>query len=436
MKTRLGRSFVHNPETGKSFWKIPAQVKEAVAAFEERERKRREGVDVPDDAASEDESQKAHEGAEGTHELDRDNGRSRDDGHESEEYEEVIEEVVSEEEKESPAKRPRLESATSNQAEDEAPANQPMELTEADIADQLAQLEQPSDEDLELGDDPAEVEDQPMTEAEARGQFSSLLDEHKINPYTTWEALIASPQADALIADDRYTLLPNMRSRKSAFQAWSTNAAQKAKEVRAREAKRDPKVAYLQFLHEKASPKLFWPEFRKKYRKESIMNERRLSDKEREKLYRDLVGRLSKRSDSERKDDLWDFMKTVPVNAAWNRDIDFKDASILPDELTGDLRFAALKTGTRERLMRDFMRDLPKATEALEEDGYEDANKEDVERRRREQALRERERQVERVRRQQMRDQRLGRESLLQEEMELQRAMKVGKTGLKEQLGE
>src|SRR5579871_4492695 len=42
VKTKLGRRFVHNTETGESFWKFPEDVMKGVIEFDRREREKRE----------------------------------------------------------------------------------------------------------------------------------------------------------------------------------------------------------------------------------------------------------------------------------------------------------------------------------------------------------------------------------------------------------
>ena len=42
------------------------------------------------------------------------------------------------------------------------------------------------------------------------------------------------------------------------------NANRRIKEKREAEAKKDPKIPYFTFLEKRATPKLYWPEFRRK----------------------------------------------------------------------------------------------------------------------------------------------------------------------------
>ena len=66
---------------------------------------------------------------------------------------------------------------------------------------------------------------------------------------------------------------------------------QEMKEQRAAEEKKDPKMPYFAFLQAHATPKLYWPEFRRKYQKEPEMRSNKLTDKDREKWYREYINR-------------------------------------------------------------------------------------------------------------------------------------------------
>lgn len=214
----------------------------------------------------------------------------------SDEYEEV--EVTDDEEAEgegeSEARRPEAE-----QQDD-----QPLEFNEEDIAYQLEAMgeeygldteEYGEGEKDEYGEEEEEgvaddgEEGLALTNEDARNLFCDLLDDFKINPYAPWEKLI---EEGHIIEDPRYTVLPNMKARREVHGIWSRDRIQKLKEERAKQEKKDPREAYIAFLEKHATPKLFWAEFRRKFRKEPEMKDYKLSDKEREKLYREHVSRM------------------------------------------------------------------------------------------------------------------------------------------------
>ena len=210
---------------------------------------------------------------------------SRDSGAEasSDEYEEV--EVTDDEEEPNAPKRQKLE---------EGVAEQPVEFNEDDIIHQLTAMGQDYGLDPgEYGEAGSDIEEGaeglPLTEEDSHALFKDMLNDHNVNPYTTWDKII---EAGHLLEDDRYTVLSNMKSRREVWADWSRDRIQQLKERREKEEKKDPRIPYMAFLQKHATPKLFWPEFKRKYKKEAEMRNTTISDKDREKLYRDYINRL------------------------------------------------------------------------------------------------------------------------------------------------
>lgn len=427
VKTKMGRRFVYNTETNESFWKFPADVMKGVVEFDriEREKKERRERGEP----SEDEDQNIVEpDEEASAEADTRSHtkHTRDEGEEdSSEYEEV--EVTDDEGDEG--------SAPKRQRTEEPGNDQPIEFNENDIAYQLAAMGQ------DYGLDPSEygnAEDEeweegaeglPLTEEDSKALFRDLLDDCHINPYSTWEKIIEDGH---IIQDDRYTVLPNMKSRKECWGEWARDKIQALKEQREKQEKKDPKIPYLAFLQKHATPKLYWPEFRRKYKKEPEMKDMKLSDKEREKCYREHINRL-KLSQSTLKSDLSTLLKSLPLSVL-NRSTSL---AALPPALLTDIRFISLPTSTRDPLVETYVSTLPLAPDgsSTSTEGEAELAKKRAERARREKALAEREKRVQEEKRRQQRDLEFGKGRLRQEEIELQQAMKVGKEGLRAQLG-
>ncbi|KAJ9667386.1 hypothetical protein H2201_002587 [Coniosporium apollinis] len=432
VKTKLGRRFVHNPDTNESFWKFPQDVMKSVVEFDRLEREKRERREKGETSEVEDEDEEAVAAEElaaaeqGPRPSAPPVTQGEENGDSSDEYEEV--EVTDEEDEGddgNPSKRQRI---------DEQPQDQPVEFNEDDIAYQLAQMGQDygldpgeydhgEDQDLEEG-----AEGLPLTEDDSKALFRDMLDGYQINPYTIWERVI---EEGRIIEDDRYTVLPNMKSRKETWDEWSRDRIQILKEQREKQEKEDPRIPYLAFLQKTATPKLYWPEFKRKYRKEPEMKNTKLSDKDREKYYRDHINRL-KLPQSTLKADLSTLLKSIPL-AALNRSTAL---AALPPQVLTDIRYISLQPSTRDPLITAYISTLPPAPEAsdltAEED--EEAAKKRQDRERREKALQEREKRVQEEKRRQRRDLEYGRGRLREEEMELQRAMRVGKEGLRAQL--
>lgn len=287
VKTKLGRRFVYNPEEGQSYWKFPTEVMKCLIEYDRAEREKKERGEPDEKIEPEDERDSAFEERVSTGVMgpvpatpNTNIPRAANDSDESEEVE-----VTDEEDEDSLHKRQKTDGDTEEGA---------VEFNEDDIAYQLAAMGQDygldpgeygneQDEDLEEG-----AEGLPLTEEDSQALFKDLLDDHHISPYKPWEKIIEEGQ---IIEDDRYTVLTNMKARKEAWGEWSRERIQCLKEQREQEEKKDPRILYLAFLQRNATPKLYWPEFRRKYKKEAAMRDVKFTDKEREKWYRDYINR-------------------------------------------------------------------------------------------------------------------------------------------------
>ncbi|EXJ72562.1 uncharacterized protein A1O5_03708 [Cladophialophora psammophila CBS 110553] len=370
VKTKLGRRFVHNTETKQSFWKFPQDVMMAViemdrleweakkkAETEQQETKEREKSQLRDDAErSETPTRERPQASTGPQEYD------------SDEYEEV--EVTDEEVEgiDEPSKRPRLSDETEGEI---PPSTGPVEFNEDDIAWQLAQMEghdgYDEDRDHMHGDgegaNPEEEDEDeglPLTAQDNIALFRSLLDDSGISPYSTFEKLI---EDTLLVEDPRYIALPNTSSRKEAFGAWSKDRIAELQAFKAstsaKESKKDAKVEYLRFLQKHATPKLYWPEFRRKFKKIPEMQDRELQDKDREKLYREFVAKL-RLGDAESRKEFVSLLKSVD-RAKFDKGRD-RGSSValdaLPDAVLRDVRFHILEPTRRDELLRTFLETL------------------------------------------------------------------------------
>lgn len=371
--TRFKRRFVYNPQTNESYWKFPLAVGKAVVQFdiEESKRKGGKGKGENGDTAKRDTVLSKEDGQDRQSHQEKpgDSGNKHDvtptsaedkpaNGDEDEEeYEEVIEEYEDDDDEQQddnePSKRPRLG------GEPDPAEQQNLEFGEDDMAWQLAQMEQDGDQlgELEAFGDEEDGYDEPqVSEEEQAAEFANLMNDHQINPYTTWEKVIEN---DDVVQDERYTLFNNMQSRRDAFKVWSTARIQELKQSRAHQAKKNPKVAYLQLLQTRANPKLYWQEFKRKFRNEPEMKDMKLSDKEREKLYREHITRTTKMRESDLRRDLESAMKKLPVSETWHNRV-LLDGD-LPEALTSDVRYISLKPAVRDEVVQDFVSKLPAA---------------------------------------------------------------------------
>jgi hypothetical protein len=428
VKTGFGRRFVWNKDTNESFWKFPPHVMKAVVEYDrkQREKKERRERGEPSDVEDEEDTAMADIEAElaaGEEEVeivevDGDEGMEND-----EEYEEV---EVTDDEGEG------AESASKRQRTEEPGADQAQAAEDDDLAWQLAQMEEMEMDggyEEEFADG-YEDEEPGLSEEDCKALFKELLDDTRISPYTPWDRIL---EDGVLYDDERYKALPNMKARKECFDEWARDKMQSLKEEKAKQQKRDPRIPYLAFLDRFATPKLFWPEFKRKYKREPEMKDMKLPDKDKEKLYRDHIKRVGMRQ-SDLKSDLSALLRAQPL-ATLNRSTTI---DTLPSAILTDLKYISLPASTREPLVETYISTLPAAPEGAAASAEEDAEraKKRAGRERREKALAERERRVQAEKRKQERDLAYGKGRLREEEEEIQKAMNVSKDGLRKHLEE
>ncbi|MCJ1313161.1 hypothetical protein MMC25_006838 [Agyrium rufum] len=427
VKTKLGRRFVHNPEENVSLWRFPPEVMKAVVEYDISEQEKRERHERGE-ASPSGEKLGSSQGAEGAPTLPKPEvapPREGEGQNDDSDYEEV--EVTDEEDDdaENPTKRSKLLGE-----EDEGEAG-PVEFNEDDIAYQLATMGE------DYGLDPGEygngeeeeweegAEGLGLTEDDSQALFFDLLDDHHINPYTPWEKII---EEGRIIDDDRYVALTTMKARKDVFLDWSRDRIEKLKEQRAKEEKKDPRIPYLTFLEKYATPKLYWPEFRRKYQKEQEMKNTKVADKEKEKLYREYINRL-KLPESTLKKDLTTLLKSLPAHSL-NQSTSM---SALPTLVLSDIRYISLRPALRDPLIETYISTTAPAAPSQNDLSPEEVEmqiKERTERSRREKAIAEREKHVQDEKDRQRRQLHISKGVLREQEREIESARKVGKSGL------
>ncbi|KFA74317.1 hypothetical protein S40288_03717 [Stachybotrys chartarum IBT 40288] len=417
--TKCSRRFVHNPVKNASFWRIPEKLMPGIL---ELDKARIRGKAADDETQQERKTPKEHETPDESKPAP---SQPTQDvaGDDSSEYEEV--EVTDDEgeDDEHPSKRQRTEESVSQG---------PLVFTEDDIAMQLQAmgeeygLEPGEYDDGNMQDWPEGAEGLEFSEEDAKMLFKDLLNDFGISPFSPWDKLL---EEGKIMDDPRYTALTTTRARKECWDEWTRERIAALKEQRATQEKKDPRVAYMALLQDKASPKLYWPEFKRKFKKEPAMKDLNLSDKDREKAYREHIARL-KMPEATLKSDLTALMRAQPLHVLNNRSL----STGLPAQILSDVRYISLAPKIRDPLIEAYVQNLPPPPEA----GDAAEQEEDAEKRRlrdrRQKALAERDRMVEEQRRRRERDVAASKARLREEERELEMAMRVGKKGLQAQL--
>ncbi|KAL7276209.1 hypothetical protein RUND412_000794 [Rhizina undulata] len=417
--TKFGRKFVHNTETKESLWKAPEDLQAAIDAMpeetpeekearrkvrEERRRIRKEKGKEVEVVQKEEEPKGGEEEQKEEEEKPRGVKRSASAALESgasakeepeEETEEEEEEEEEDEEDEHDEKRLKTEGEASG----------PIEFTEDDIAWQLAAM---GEEYLEEEEYEGEgLEEDTLT------QFKALLNESQTNPFATWE--LAYPP---LVDDPRYVLPGSTKARKEIFTQWAKEKITEIKEEKEKEKKVDPRIPLWDFLKEKAAgTKLYWPEFKRKWRKEPVMRDSKVVDRDREKMFRDFIAHM-KLSPELRENDLKKLLKST--SSLTRQTV----ISNLPDSITTDVRYVVAPEKTRDEIITAHISTLPATAES------EETRREREEKVRKEMALRERERTVRREQARYRDEERAARDRLREEEAAIERAKVVGKRGL------
>lgn len=427
--TKYGRRFAYNPAKNASYWRIPEKLMEGILELDKARVRRKAGLDVaegPEEGRKEDAVSAEKQTSASVEEAAEQEEPQHD--YDSSEYEEV--EVTDDEEEDGngdghATKRQRRDGG----AEDD----QPVEFDEADMAFQLQAmgeeygLEPGEYDDGHMDEWPEGAEGLDLSEEDTHALFKDLLNDFRINPYSPWEKLI---EEGKVMDDSRYTVLSTTKERKEVWEEWSREKIKELRELRAKQEKKDPKIPYLALLQEKATPKLYWPEFKRKYKKEAAMKDMSLSDKEREKLYREHINRL-KMPQATLKSDLATLLKSAPIVQLNNQTLPIH----LPPQIVTDVRYISLDAKTRDELVEAFIQTLPPPPEDGETAEVDEAAQKALEsRRKREKALQDRERAVEEEKRRQEKKLQYSKAVLRDEERELQAAMGVSKKGLQSQL--
>ncbi|KAI1326755.1 hypothetical protein F5Y16DRAFT_400065 [Xylariaceae sp. FL0255] len=430
--TKYGRRFAYNPIKNASYWRIPEKVMQGVLELDIKGIKEKAGGDE-EEAADDDDMNDATNDADT---MDQGPEAVAEDVEEQVEYGSDYEEVeVTDDERE---EGEGDENAGNEAGDEDRPSKRqrteepdlPVEFNEDDIAFQLQAMG--ADYGLDQGEyddgtDPSTWAEGaegaiPFSDTDARELFKDMLTDHKINPFSPWDKLI---EEGRIIDDARYTVLSTMKARKEVWEEWSREGIKRVKEERAKQAKRDPKIPYMAFLAEKATPKLYWPEFKRKYKRETPMRDSSLADRDREKWYREHINRL-KLPQETLKRDLKALLQSIPLRALHNQTL----LESLPSQLLADIRYISLKPEVRNPIIEDYIATLaPPENAPGEED--EAAKKA---RDRREKALAERERVVAEEKRMQKRALEYGKAALREEERELERAMVIDKKGIQGQM--
>ncbi|KTW25745.1 hypothetical protein T552_03358 [Pneumocystis carinii B80] len=303
--TKRRCQFVHNPETGVSLWVPPEEVYAAMIEEKKNGKDFSENLEGSEELSSESEES-----------LNSFDTKDSSDVYHDEE----------------------------NEIREEDSCNEPStgldhtEYTENDIAWQLEGMENNGMIYIEN-----EME---MMEEEKALQFKTMLQELDVNPYHPWDQEVSK-----ISMDPRYFLINTMKGRKDLFEEFCRERiAQQKKEIELR-PKRDPKISFITLLQIPQTSKMYWHEFRRKFKKEQEYKDFGMNDKEREKLFRAYQEQM--KYDSKRKEK--DFYALLKETSTVTKNTTLLS---LPDEVLCDLRYAVIPSEKLEEYIEKYTQSL------------------------------------------------------------------------------
>ncbi|RKF63927.1 Pre-mRNA-splicing factor dre4 [Golovinomyces cichoracearum] len=415
--TKFGRRFVFNVKKKQSFWRMPDKLKKGILELDQlRIREKASALIRSTQENNNEKSQNLPDSSINNTSECATEDREPDEIHNCEDVE-TSENEAEEESLHDAGELGKEQTATL------------VEFGESDIAYQLTAMgeEYGLEPDSFLGENDYGRGTDAVDEASS-SLFKSLLDDFNINPFSAWDKLIEDGK---LVDDTRYTALPNMKTRKKIWEEWSRDKIKQLREINAKQEDKDPRIDYLAYLQQHATPKLYWPEFKRKHRKAAEMRDPKITDKDREKIYREHINCL-KLPQATLKSNLSALLKEQSHHKL-NK---MTTLDNLPQSILTDVRYISLDPAIRDPLIEAYISTLPLSPEIDKEKTSEQSLNDSKDHERYQKALEDRKRFVAKEKSRQRKDLEFGREILREEEEKVGKAMDINHKGLASQLVE
>ncbi|OLL26750.1 Pre-mRNA-splicing factor dre4 [Neolecta irregularis DAH-3] len=212
---------------------------------------------------------------------------------------------------------------------------QQLEFTEDDLAWQLAEIAQEDEQNNAYSHGSA-----PEPTLEER----EMLLDRSVDPFSTWDAELSK-----IVNDPRYILIETTKNRRYVYDAWCRERSIQINAENASKVKQNPILEYHKLLTDHADSKIYWHEFRRKFKKDPAFVNFGDNDKQREKEFREFQSRL-KLPKLQRENDL---RKLLAKNKS-------KITSTnLPEDIMGDLCFATMDMEVRDRIVKEYIESFP-----------------------------------------------------------------------------
>ncbi|RKP27813.1 hypothetical protein SYNPS1DRAFT_26545 [Syncephalis pseudoplumigaleata] len=375
VKTAEGREFYYDTETKKSFWTMPEEIAEAVAAMKaaERESAKRKISDAMDD-----EEQK----------KDREEEEDRE-----EEAESTKRPKIEAEEEEAAAAAAAANTEYVIVANCDAATSTAARMTEEDIMFQLQAMEQEEAEQQQRMGHHRESSIPPeaaLSYEERVVLFKALLEESNITAFSLWDK-----ELPKMASDPRYLLIPSVKQRKDIFDDYCRQLASKPKGVVVGR-KKTSKEKYQALLEQHVTATTRWLDFSRKHKRDSRFNA--IDAKEAERLFEEYVKALKEghRAEAGEKNKVKEaYVRLLRETRRIDHETSWREAKRMIER--DDRYHDVASVDDREDWFYEYRRELEKRWN--EDKQRREREEKERERRRKEEAsLRERERMVRRER--------------------------------------
>ncbi|KAI0770832.1 hypothetical protein BC629DRAFT_1595770 [Irpex lacteus] len=360
IKTTQGNIFYSHKGRKESVWTVPEELKDALAALEQKEEEERQTrVKAEEEKRAEEARELEHVKAAVKESAGKrkaeavpveevviskkakvEEGDSEDSGEDEDDEDE------DDSEEEEWQKEAAAQLAAEAEEEKKRQEEEKKRLEEEEKAIAAAEAEAQKNKPLNM---PSRVD---LSIDEAKALFKTLLREKDVNPLHPWDTSLP-----LFISDPRYVLLPSVSARKEAFDEYCRD---RARELRQSQVKKDknalsPKEEYDKLLHDEVkSTRASWTEFRRQWKKDRRFYGWGKDDREREKRFRDYLKELGEKKRAAAQKAELDFFALLKESGIAKPGAVWKDVK---KSITSDPRYDAVGSSSlREELFQSYIK--------------------------------------------------------------------------------
>lgn len=205
------------------------------------------------------------------------------------------------------------------------------------------------------GEEEEEIKENVGPSESAITTFKELLNDHKVNPFSTWDK-----ELEKVVEDDRYEVLETRLDRENVFTEWAKGVIRQRKEAKEAEAADEDELEvdisaaeeFVMLLKDTFKKGKFYVEYRRKNKGDERFKEIDLTDKERESVYR----AYSRIAATKKKERVSAFKKLLEDNKALvNSETNLGN---LHSTISNDIACMVLDIEDRAELLDEFVSQL------------------------------------------------------------------------------